>query len=42
MHVLTVTLNPREVGDLSRIIRVQTDLTSYAEIEFNAQAKVVP
>jgi hypothetical protein len=42
VHVLTVTLNPRDVGELSRIIRVQTDLTSNADIEFNAQAKVVP
>jgi len=42
VHVLTVTLNPREVGDMSRVIRVQTDMTSNADIEFNAQAKVVP
>lgn len=42
VHVLTVTLNPRDVGDLSRVIRVQTDMTTNADIEFNAQAKVVP
>ena len=42
VHVLTVTLNPNEAGDLKRIIRVQTDLQTGNEIEFNAQAEVVP
>lgn len=42
VHVLTVTLNPRDVGDLSRIIRVQTDMAANADIEFNAHANVVP
>jgi len=42
VHVLTVTLNPRETGDLSRIIRVQTDLTTGSDIEFTAQAQVLP
>ena len=42
VHVLTVTLNPNEAGDLKRIIRVQTDLPTGNEIEFHAQAEVVP
>lgn len=42
VHVLTVTLNPRDVGDLSRTIRVQTDLKQSGDIEFTAQAQVVP
>jgi hypothetical protein len=42
VHVLTVTLNPRDVGDLSRVIRVQTDLKTSGDIEFHAQAQVVP
>ena len=42
VHVLTVTLNPREPGELTRLIRVQTDLKTGGNIEFNAQAKVVP
>ena len=42
VHVLTVTLNPFEPGQLNRTIRVQTDLKSGGDIEFNAQAQVVP
>jgi hypothetical protein len=42
VHVLTVTLNPREVGELTRRIRVETDLKTNGEIEFLAQAQVVP
>ena len=42
VHVLTVTLSPREPGDLARIIRVQTDLQNGGDIEFHAQAEVVP
>jgi len=42
VHVLTVTLSPRDPGDLSRLIRVQTDLKTGGDIEFNAQAKVLP
>ncbi len=41
-HVLTVTLNPRDLGELTRKIRVQTDLKTNGDIEFNAHAKVVP
>ena len=42
VHVLTVTLHPRDVGGLSRIIRVQTDLATSSDIEFHAQAEVIP
>lgn len=42
VHILTVTLNPRDVGELSRIIRVETDLKTNGDIEFRAQADVVP
>jgi len=42
VHVLTVTLRPNETGQLTRTIRVQTDLKTGGEIEFNAQAQVVP
>ena len=42
VHVLTVTLNPRQIGDLSRNIRVQTDIKTGGDIEFNAQAQVIP
>ncbi len=42
VHVLTVTINPDEVGDLTRRIRVQTDLKTGGDIEFHAQAQVVP
>jgi len=42
VHVLTVTLNPTEPGDLSRIIHVQTDMNTGGDIEFHAKAEVVP
>jgi hypothetical protein len=42
VHVLTVTLNPLEPGLLSRLIQVHTDLQNGSDIEFNAQAEVVP
>jgi len=42
VHVLNVTINPMAPGDLTRIIRVQTDMTTNGEIEFHAQAEVVP
>jgi Protein of unknown function (DUF1573) len=42
VHILTVTLNPDEPGDLTRIIRVQTDLKTGGDIEFHAKAEVVP
>jgi len=42
VHVLTVTLNPQTTGDMSRMIRVQTDLKTGGDIEFTAQAQVVP
>lgn len=42
VHVLTVTLNPSDPGELRRMIRVHTDMKNGGNIEFNAQAKVVP
>jgi hypothetical protein len=42
VHVLTVTLAPMEAGQLSRLIRVHTDLQNGGDIEFNAQVDVVP
>ena len=42
VHVLTVTLNPNEPGDLTRRITVQTDMKAGGDIEFHAQAQVVP
>jgi hypothetical protein len=42
VHVLTVTLKGGEPGDLSRALRVVTDLKEEAEIEFQARAQVVP
>jgi hypothetical protein len=42
VHVLTVTLNPREAGDLTRRITVQTDLASNTDIHFDARAEVIP
>ena len=41
-HVLTVTLSPREPGQLLQTITIQTDLKAAGEIQFNAQAEVVP
>jgi len=42
VHVLTVTLSPAHTGELTRTIRVQTDLKTGGDIEFNALAQVVP
>jgi hypothetical protein len=42
VHVLTVTLSPMEAGQLTRMIRIQTDLQNGGDIEFNAQAEVIP
>jgi hypothetical protein len=42
VHVLTVTLNPVQPGLLSRLIHVHTDLQNGGDIEFNAQADVIP
>lgn len=42
VHVLTITLRPDKAGDVSRTLRVVTDLDGEAEIEFQTQAKVIP
>jgi len=42
VHVLTVTLRPNELGDLSRTIRVETDIPNSPTIDFNARATIIP
>lgn len=42
VHVLTVTLSPLGPGQLTRMIRIHTDLQNGGDIEFNAKADVVP
>jgi len=42
VHVLTVTLQPQQPGELLRRLRVMTDLKGEETIEFNASAQVVP
>lgn len=42
VHVLTVTLTPRQPGELNRIIRIRTDLEAGGDIAFNAQARIEP
>jgi hypothetical protein len=42
VHVLTVTLQPLNPGELLRTLRVLTDLKGEETIEFNASAQVIP
>jgi len=42
VHVLTLTLRPNRAGEINRTTRVKTDLKTAGEIEFTAQADVVP
>jgi hypothetical protein len=42
VHVLTVTLQPQNLGELLRTLRVITDLPGEEAVEFNASAQVVP
>jgi hypothetical protein len=42
VHVLTVTLRPAQAGELHRMIRIQTDLPNGGNLEFDAQADVIP
>jgi hypothetical protein len=42
VHVLTVTLQPQQVGEITRTVRVLTDLLGDEAIEFQAVAQVVP
>jgi hypothetical protein len=42
VHVLTVTLKGGEPGDLTRSLRVVTDLKEEAEVGFQAKAQIVP
>jgi hypothetical protein len=42
VHVLTVTVQPQSAGELSRVIKVLTDLEGEEAIQFLAVAQVVP
>jgi hypothetical protein len=42
IHVLTVTVKPGKAGDLSRSVRVLTDLDGDASIDFQVSAQVMP
>jgi hypothetical protein len=42
VHILTLTVRPTQPGPINRTIRVQTDLQATKDIEFNAQAQVIP
>jgi hypothetical protein len=42
VHVLTVTLQPHDPGEINRTLRVLTDLPGNEAIEFNAVAEVIP
>ncbi len=42
VHILTVTLSPLQPGQLTRLIRVHTDMQNGSDIEFNAKADVIP
>jgi hypothetical protein len=42
VHVLTVSLYPSAAGQLNRTVRIRTDHEAGGEIEFSAQAQVVP
>jgi hypothetical protein len=42
VHVLTVTLQPNQPGEVNRTLRVVTDLPQEGVIEFSARAQVLP
>ncbi|MCS6851372.1 MAG: DUF1573 domain-containing protein [Gemmataceae bacterium] len=42
VHVLTVALKGNKVGELTKTLKVVTDLPEESEIEFQAKAEVVP
>jgi Protein of unknown function (DUF1573) len=42
VHVLTVTLHGNQLGAVSRTFRVSTDLLGENDLEFTAQAQVIP
>ena len=42
LHVLAVTLHPASAGDLTRSLRIFTDLREENQIEFQAKAHMVP
>jgi hypothetical protein len=42
VHVLTIKLKPTQPGELTRTLRILTDLQEGGEIEFQAKAQVIP
>jgi hypothetical protein len=42
VHVLAITFKPGQAGELKRQLRIQTDLPTEAEIDFQAKARVTP
>jgi hypothetical protein len=42
VHVLTVTLRSTKAGELTRTLRVVTDLEGENDVEFTAQAQIMP
>jgi len=42
IHVLTVTLQARKAGELSRTLRILTDLKEENQIDFQARAQINP
>jgi hypothetical protein len=42
IHVLTVRLKATKAGELSKLLRVVTDLKDEGEVEFEARAQIVP
>lgn len=42
IHILTLTLRPSQVGEISRTIEVRTDMKNNEQIQFDARADVIP
>jgi hypothetical protein len=42
VHVLTVSLKAKKVGETRRVIKITTDLREDGEIRFQARAQVIP
>jgi hypothetical protein len=42
VHVLTVTFHGQSPGEVNRMVQVFTDLEGDSDVEFNAEARVVP
>ena len=42
VHVISLTFRPSQAGQISRTIRITTDMTNAKELEFSAQTQSVP